>query len=215
MAKGVLTKTFLSCFRGGVQTKNKKRQKSFDLIAQDDSPFPKLYADNLIGGGHLLGLGALPESVLESAGHGLHVSHAAGADGATALGLLSPVEISHLLAGVSAGSTGLLLDVVRHLAASAAGGVRLVVSPSERGGTLSLLVSKKVGVGGERRKEELVEHNMCWINEHFPQFCSIASDAHVLEYCPTSIGRGYGRCLRGTRAQGGSSFGSNHSRRSP
>ena len=35
--------------------------------------------------------------------------------------------------------------MVRHLAASAAGGVRLVVSPSERGGTLSLLVSKKVG----------------------------------------------------------------------
>lgn len=58
------------------------------------------------------------------------------------------VEIPHLLAGVSAGRAGLLLDVVRHLAASAAGGVRLVVSLSERGGTLGLLVSERGG--GER-----------------------------------------------------------------
>ena len=41
------------------------------------------------------------------------------------------VETPHLLAGVSAGRAGLLLDMVRHLAASAAGGVRLVVSLSE------------------------------------------------------------------------------------
>lgn len=121
----------------------------------DDSPFPKLNTDNLIGGGHLLGLGSLPESVLESAGHGLHVSHAAGADGAAALGLRCVVEIPHLLVGVSAGRASLLLDVVRHLAASAAGGVRLVVSLSERGGTLGLLASKSRGLGEgvERRKK--------------------------------------------------------------
>lgn len=58
------------------------------------------------------------------------------------------VEIPHLLAGVSAGRAGLLLDVVRHLAASAAGGVRLVVSLSERGGTLGLLVSERGGGRG-------------------------------------------------------------------
>jgi len=55
------------------------------------------------------------------------------------------VKIPHLLAGVSAGRAGLLLDVVRHLAASATSGVRLVVSLSERGGTLGLLVSEGEG----------------------------------------------------------------------
>ena len=150
-------------------TRSEEEQIHF---AQDDSPFPKLNTNNLIGGGHLLGLSALPESVLESAGHGLHVSHAAGADGAAALGLGSVVEIPHLLAGISAGRAGLLLDVIRHLAASAAGGVRLVVSLSERGGTLGLLVSEVRGgeVGWLKRSVRWTDsYKKTYARPHFSQ----------------------------------------------
>jgi hypothetical protein len=86
----------------------------------------------------LLGLCSFSKSVLEFAGHGLHVSHATSSCCAAALSLLSPVELSHLLGGVSAGRASRLLDVERNLSASAARGVRLVVSLSERSGTLSL-----------------------------------------------------------------------------
>lgn len=88
-------------------------------------------AISLIGCDHLLGLRTLAEAILKATGHGLHVFHSSGTDGAAALGLLSPVVVPHLLAGIAAGGAGLLLDVVRDLAATAACRVRLVVSPSE------------------------------------------------------------------------------------
>ena len=86
----------------------------------------------------LLCLGSFPESILEFAGHGLHVTHATSSYSAASLGLLSPVELSHLLAGVSTRRASRLLDVETDLTASTAGSVRLVVSLSERGGTLCL-----------------------------------------------------------------------------
>ena len=86
----------------------------------------------------LLCLSSLSESILESAGHGLHVTHASSSVSSATLSLLSPVELSHLLAGVSARRASRLLDVETDLTASTAGSVRLVVSLSERGGTLSL-----------------------------------------------------------------------------
>ena len=76
-------------------------------------------------------LSALPETILETAGHGLQVTHTTCAFSSASLGFLSPVELSHFLTGVSARRAGSLLNVVTDLAASAAGSVRLVVSLSE------------------------------------------------------------------------------------
>lgn len=81
--------------------------------------------------GLLLCLSSFPESILESAGHGLHVTHTSSSVSSATLGLLSPVELSHLLAGVSARRASGLLDVETNLTASTAGSVRLVVSLSE------------------------------------------------------------------------------------
>ena len=79
----------------------------------------------------LLCLSSLSESILESAGHGLHVTHASGSVSSASLSLLSPVELSHLLTGVPAGGASGLLDVEGNLSAPTASRVRLVVSLSE------------------------------------------------------------------------------------
>ena len=79
----------------------------------------------------LLGLCTFPEAVLEFSCHVLHVTHAASAGCASAFGLQCPVELAHLLAGVSARRAGRLLNVERNLATSSARGVRLIVSFSE------------------------------------------------------------------------------------
>jgi hypothetical protein len=83
-------------------------------------------------------LSSLPESILEFAGHGLHVTHASSSFRAATLGLCAPVELSHLLCGVSAGRASRLLDVVRSLSATTASRVGLVMSLTEGGGTLCL-----------------------------------------------------------------------------
>ena len=80
--------------------------------------FLKLY-DNYLSS-LLLCLGSLSESILESPGHSLHITHTSSSDRTATLRLLSPVEVPHLLIGVSAGRTSLLLDVVRNLAAATA-----------------------------------------------------------------------------------------------
>jgi hypothetical protein len=87
---------------------------------------------------HLLSLGSFPESILESAGHGLHETHASSSGSTTALCLFSPVILTHLLVGVSARRALRLLDVERSLSTSAARSVRLVVSLSEGCGSLCL-----------------------------------------------------------------------------
>ena len=69
--------------------------------------------------------------MLESARQRLHVAHAAGALSSASLGLLAPVEGTHLLVGVSTRGARGFLDVVRHLAAATAQGVGLVVPLSE------------------------------------------------------------------------------------
>lgn len=86
----------------------------------------------------LLSLCSFSESILEFTSHGLHVSHSASSCGSATLGLLSPVVLSGLLRRVSAGRAGLLLDVEGNLSAPTASRVGLVVSLSERGGTLCL-----------------------------------------------------------------------------
>ena len=78
-----------------------------------------------------LSLSSLPESILETAGHRLHVTHTSGSDCATSFGLLSPVKLSHLLARVSARRASRLLDVEGDLSATTAGSVGLVVPFSE------------------------------------------------------------------------------------
>ena len=79
----------------------------------------------------LLGNCALSEPVLESSGHGLHVSHPPRPLGAAALGLLAPVVLTHLLRGVPARAADALLDVVGHLAAPTARCVGLGVPLTE------------------------------------------------------------------------------------
>jgi len=79
----------------------------------------------------LLRLSSLPETILEPAGHRLHVSHASSSNSAAALGLLSPVVIPHLSRGVTTRRARLLLDVVRVLPTAAARRVGLVVPLSE------------------------------------------------------------------------------------
>ena len=101
--------------------------------------------DNLT---HLLGLGSLPESVLEPPSHSLEVLHPSGSGGATPLSLLGPVVRADLLLGVGAHGAFLLLDVVRRGSAATADGVRLVVALSERGGSLSHIVCIGVVVVG-------------------------------------------------------------------
>jgi hypothetical protein len=79
----------------------------------------------------LLCLCSLPESVLELASHGLHVTHASSSFSTTALGLFSPIVLTHFLGGVSARRARRLLKVERRLTASTADDVRLIVSLSE------------------------------------------------------------------------------------
>jgi len=79
----------------------------------------------------LLSLGALPEPVLESPGHGLHVAHPTCTDSAAALGLLAPIELSHPGVGVPARGAPLLLDMEAHFPAPATRGMGLVVPLTE------------------------------------------------------------------------------------
>ena len=87
---------------------------------------------------HFLCLSSLPKSILELPGQCLHVPHSACANGSPSLSLLSPVEITHFLGGVSAGRACLLLDVVGGLSATTTSRVGLVVALSEWCGSLSL-----------------------------------------------------------------------------
>ena len=66
------------------------------------------------------------------------MSHSASALGPSSLGLLAPVEASHLLGGVAAGSALLLLLVVGGLATSSAGGVGVRVLLTEGGSSFAL-----------------------------------------------------------------------------
>ena len=76
-------------------------------------------------------MSTLPESILEPSGQSLHVPHTSGSDSSSALGLLAPIEVSHLLCGVSAAGACLLLDVVRRFSATTASRVGLIVPFSE------------------------------------------------------------------------------------
>ena len=80
---------------------------------------------------HGLGNLALTETVLELAGQVLEVFHSAGAVGSSALGLLGPVEASHLSSGVAAGTACRILDVEGTTTAADAQGVGLVDALAE------------------------------------------------------------------------------------
>eukprot|EP00178_Gracilaria_changii_P018706 TRINITY_DN5366_c0_g1_i1.p1 TRINITY_DN5366_c0_g1~~TRINITY_DN5366_c0_g1_i1.p1 ORF type:complete len:135 (+),score=10.98 TRINITY_DN5366_c0_g1_i1:407-811(+) len=82
------------------------------------------------------GSGSLLEAVLEAAGEGLHVPHAAGALSAAALRLLGPVEATHLGGRVAARGADLLLLVEGGATAPPAGRVGLVMPLSERRSSL-------------------------------------------------------------------------------
>lgn len=77
------------------------------------------------------------EVVLESSGNMLEVCHSAGTGSSSSLRLGGPVEGSHLGGGVATRRTGLFLGVERTLATSLAQDVRLVVTLTHRGSTLT------------------------------------------------------------------------------
>lgn len=79
---------------------------------------------------------------MESAVDGLQVPGATSAGGLSPLGLLAPVVLASLSSGVTAVSTGVLLDVQGAATAASAQSVRLVVALSEAGGTLRHLESE-------------------------------------------------------------------------
>ena len=93
---------------------------------------------------HLLGGGSLAEAILEAAGQGLEVAHAAGALSSSALRLGGPVVATHLGGGEAARRALLLLDVERAHTAATAQSVRLVVAGTLRGGTLRLQIGSRV-----------------------------------------------------------------------
>ena len=74
----------------------------------------------ILAGNHFLGLGTLPESILEPTGKSLHVSHTSSTNSSPSLSLGTPVEVPHLFGRVSTTRACLLLDVVRNLATTAA-----------------------------------------------------------------------------------------------
>lgn len=76
------------------------------------------------------------ETVVESSGHVLQVSHSTGTGSSSSLSLQSPVVRSHLGSWVATRSTGFLLSVERTTAASLTQNVRLSVSLTHRWSTL-------------------------------------------------------------------------------
>lgn len=68
------------------------------------------------------------ETVLESSGNVLEVSHSTGTGSSSSLGLESPVVRSHFSSWVTTRSTSLLLDVERTLTTSVTQDVGLVVT---------------------------------------------------------------------------------------
>merc|ERR1712212_390059 len=77
------------------------------------------------------------ESIGTSAEHFLQMSHTSSARCLSSLGLGSPVEASSPCTGVTTRCTRFLLDVVRFTTTSYTQGVRLVVSFTKTGGSLS------------------------------------------------------------------------------
>lgn len=87
-----------------------------------------------------LGLDLLRESTrAEHALNLLQVTHTASTLSTTTESLLGPVVTTHLGVGETAGSAVLLLDMERALAATTAKLVSLVVTKTERTGTLATL----------------------------------------------------------------------------
>ena len=79
------------------------------------------------------------ETVLESPGDMLQVSHSTSTNSSSSLGLSTPVVRSSLSRRVATRSTGLLLDVERTTTTSVAQSVGLVVTLTERRSTLCLI----------------------------------------------------------------------------
>lgn len=124
---------------------------------------------------------SFPESILEFTCQSLHVTHTSSSCCATSLSFLVKVVLSHFLSWVSARRAGLLLDVERHLTASTATGVWLVVSLSEWGGTLSLLSEKKLTQEQKESRTRISTEKASWSDRfdgnihHCPVYSTICS----------------------------------------
>ena len=108
------------------------------------SPYKTFSKIHFLSSSLFLSLCTLSESILETTSHGLHVTHTTGTCCATALSLLSPVVLPHLLWRVSARRASRFLDVVRNLSTSTAHSVRLIMPLSEWSRTLCLFYQIKV-----------------------------------------------------------------------
>lgn len=87
-----------------------------------------------------LGSSTRLETVLESSGDVLQVSHSTGTGSVSSLGLLTPVVRSSLSSWVTTASTGLLLNVEGTTTTSVTQSVGLVVTLTERWSTLCTIL---------------------------------------------------------------------------
>lgn len=95
------------------------------------------------------------ETVVESSGHVLQVSHSTGTGSSSSLSLQSPVVRSHLGSWVATRSTGFLLSVERTTAASLTQNVRLSVSLTHRWSTLWYVSNGRKPADRQRRNKNL------------------------------------------------------------
>lgn len=103
------------------------------------------------------------ETVVESSGHVLQVSHSTGTGSSSSLSLQSPVVRSHLGSWVATRSTGFLLSVERTTAASLTQNVRLSVSLTHRWSTLWYVSNGRKPADRQRRNKNL-NLNKTWQN---------------------------------------------------
>ena len=105
------------------------------------------------------------ETVVESSGHVLQVSHSTGTGSSSSLSLQSPVVRSHLGSWVATRSTGFLLSVERTTAASLTQNVRLSVSLTHRWSTLWYVSNGRKPADRQRRNKNLnLNLNKTWQN---------------------------------------------------
>lgn len=93
---------------------------------------------NLSGNGTGFSDGTLTETILETTGQILEMTHTASSGGLSSLALDAPVEGTELGSGVTALGTGLLLLVVGTVTAAFAEGVGLSMAFTKAGSSLSL-----------------------------------------------------------------------------
>ena len=104
--------------------------------------FSSYQIPNLSGNSTGFSSSSFTETVLETTGNSLEVTHAASSSGLSSLALDAPVVGTELGSGVTALSTSLLLLVIGTVAATLAEGVSLSMAFTKAGCSLGLICAK-------------------------------------------------------------------------